>query len=105
MHIKERYYYTCCRDGKYKGSKKKRKTKEKRPHQKDSRKMGKTCISRMYVNEFRNGHVKVRYIQAHTGHELGSCEIKHLPLPESTKQVVATKLSLRIPSERMLEGQ
>ena len=73
-------------------------------HQKDSRKLCKTCISRMYVNEFEDGHVEVKYISAHTGHELNSSEIKYLSLPESTKQAVATKLCLGIPSERILEG-
>ena len=58
----------------------------------------------MYVNEFEDGHVEVKYISANTGHELNSSEIKYLSLPESTKQAVATKLCLGIPSERILEG-
>ena len=59
----------------------------------------------MYVNEFEDGHVEVNYVSAHTGHELNSFETKYLPLPDSTKQTVATKLCLGIPSERILEGQ
>ena len=103
--IQARYYYTCCRDGKYRENTKPRQTSKKRPLQKDSRKMDDTCISKMYVDEYLDGHVEVKYIPAHTGHELGSCEIKQLPLPESTKGAVAVKLSLGIPPARILDGK
>ena len=33
--------------------------------------MGYICISNMYVDELHSGQVAVRYISAHTGHELG----------------------------------
>ena len=59
----------------------------------------------MYVDEFVDGHIEVNYIPAHTGHDLGSTEMKHLPLPESTKETVAVKLSLGIPPERILTGK
>ena len=58
----------------------------------------------MYVDEFVDGHVEVTHIPAHTGHELGPSEIKHLPLPHSTKEAVAGKLSLGIPPTRILHG-
>ena len=93
----------CCRSGKYCANKDQRKTKEVRPHQKESRKLDSTCISRLYVNEHEDGRVSVKYISAHT-HELGNGELKYLPLPESTKQDVATKISLGVPAERILEG-
>lgn len=28
----------------------------------------------MYVDEYRDGHVEVSYITAHSGHDLGTCE-------------------------------
>ena len=45
----------------------------------------------------------VTYTSAHT-HELGPGELKHLPLPQSTKQEVAMKISLGVPTERILDG-
>ena len=53
----------------------------------------------MYVDEFSDHHVEVNYITAHNGHEVGVCEIPHLPLPPSVKESVAIKLSQGIPSE------
>ena len=55
-------------------------------------------ISRLYADEHEDGHVSVKYIYAHT-HELGPCELKHLPLPQNTKQDVAMKISLGVPTE------
>ena len=72
--------------------------------QKESRKLNSTCISRMYVDELKNGHIAVKYISAHTGHDLGPHDLKHLPLPDSTKQEVSMKISLGIPPERILQG-
>lgn len=82
----------------------KRKTDEVRKHQKESRKLDSTCISRMYTDEYEDGKVSVRYISAHTGHDLGPQEIKFLPLPESTKEQVAIKISAGIPVQRILQG-
>ena len=59
----------------------------------------------MYVDELMDGSVQVQYIPAHTGHDLGCSELKHLPLPANTKQEVAVKLSMGIPPERILEGK
>ena len=101
--IKARHYFICCRSGKHRINKGERKTKEVRPHQKESQKLDSTCISRLYVDEHEDGHVSVKYISAHT-HELGPCELKHLPLPQSTKQEVSMKISLGVPTERILEG-
>ena len=104
IEVKARYYYVCCRNGKYRTYKGQRKTKELRPHQKESRKLNSTCIARLYVDEHDDGHISVKYISAHT-HELGPCELKHLPLPQSTKQEVAMKVSLGVPDDRILEGK
>lgn len=81
-----------------------RKTTEKRPHQKESRKLNSICISRMYVDKLKNDQVRVEYVSAHTGHDLGPQELKYLPLPESTKQEVTMKISMGIPPERILKG-
>ena len=56
------------------------------------------------MDELKNGQITVRYVSAHTGHDLGPQELKHLPLPESTKQEVSTKITLGIPPERILQG-
>ena len=39
------------------------------------------------MDESNDGHLEVKYIPFHTGHKLGPAEIKHLPLPESTKEL------------------
>ena len=59
----------------------------------------------MYVNNFDDGHVEVEYIPAHTGHTLSHDELKHLPIPASTKEEVATKLSLGVNPSRILNGK
>ena len=76
----------------------------KRPHQKPTRKLSMVCISRMYVNEYIDGHVEVTYITAHTNHELGAIELPHLPLPNSVRTEVALKVSKGIPPERIQNG-
>ena len=98
------YYYSCCRDGEFHTNTCQRKTEQKRVHQKDTRKLNDLCISRMYVTEFFDCHIEVSYISAHTGHELGSSELQFLPLPNGTKQAVAQKISLGIPTERIIDG-
>ena len=102
--IVARYYYICCRSGKYIPNKSKRKTNKLRLHQKESKKLNFTCISRMYTDEYDDGHVSVKYISAHTGHDLGPQELKYLPLPNSTKEQVAMKISAGIPPDRILQG-
>ena len=59
----------------------------------------------MYVSEYADSHVEVMYITAHTNHELGAAELPHLPLPESVKEEVATKVSKGIPPERIQDGK
>ena len=103
--VEVRYYFVCCRTGKYLGNTKPRKTLEKRPHQKETRKINSTCISRMYVDELENGQVSVHYVSAHTGHDLGPQKLKHLPLPNSTKEEVSLKIGMGIPPERILQGR
>ena len=56
----------------------------------------------MYVTEFHDGHVEVKYISAHTALELGTSELPHLPVPKSVKEEIAMKISMGIPSERIL---
>ena len=102
--IGSRYYFTCCHTGKYQGNKTPRKTVEKRPHQKETRKLNSTCVSKMYVDELKDGHITVKYVSAHTGHDLDPQELKYLPPPESTKQEVCMKISMGIPPERILHG-
>ena len=82
----------------------KRKTGKKRPNQKPSRKVNDVCLSRMYVDEYLDHHVEVRYITAHTNHQLGAVELPHLPLPRSIREEVALKLSKGVSTERILEG-
>ena len=58
----------------------------------------------MYTDEYESGAVCVKYISAHTGHDLGSQELKNLSLPGSTKEYVALKISSGVPPERILQG-
>jgi hypothetical protein len=59
----------------------------------------------MYVTEYLDGKVEVKYISAHSNHDLGNAELPHLPLPKGVKEEIAIKLSLGIPSERIMEGK
>ena len=101
----ERLYLVCCRDGYYRECKRARLTDKQRPHQKDSRKLNDTCISRMYVDVKHNGHVRVTYISAHTNHVLGPSEDAYIPLPKSVREEIALKLSCGIPPDRIMEGK
>lgn len=103
--IKATHYYSCCRDGDYQSNCSKRKTEKTRPNQKPSRKLNAACLSRMYVDEYFDNHVEVRYITAHTNHQLGAVELPHLPLPKSTREEVALKVSKGVSTERILEGK
>ena len=105
--IKCRHYYTCCHDGSARINSRPRLTDKKRPHQKVSQKLNGTCISRMYVTEYLDGKVVVKFISAHSGHDLGMTELPYLSLPKGVKEEIAVncKLSLRIPPERIMEGK
>ena len=94
--MKCRHYFICCRDGKSRTNTQKRQTEKNRPYQKPSRKLNACCISRMYATEFNDGHVEVKYISAHTAHELGVPELPNLPLPKSVKEEIAVKISMGI---------
>ena len=52
------------------------------------------------MDEYKDGHVEVMYLTAHSGHELGA----NLPLPTSTKETISVKVSQGIPSERITDG-
>ena len=103
--IKERLFYICCRSGHYQENNRTRITSKRRHNQKDSRKINDTCLSRIYVNHFSDGHVEIEYIPAHTGHELNRDEINYIPLPENAKEEIATKLSLGVNPSRILSGK
>ena len=92
----------CCRDGNYCMNTFKQ-TKEQRPNQKSSRKINSVCISRQYVEEYSD-HVEVQYVSAHTNHKLCTSELQHLPLPQSSMDEVALKVSRGIATERIMEG-
>ena len=102
--IKCRHYYVCCRDGLARTNSQPWLTNKKCPNQRGSRKLNDTCISRMYVTEYLDGKVEVKFISAHSGHDLGAAELPHLPLPKGVKEEIAIKLSLGIPPERIMEG-
>ncbi len=53
-----RHYYVCCRDGNYRKNLSKRATEKQRVNQKLSRKIDGVCLSRMYINEYKD-HVEV----------------------------------------------
>ena len=56
------------------------------------------------MDEYRDEYVEVMYLTAHSGHELGSNQLPYLPLPVSTKENVALKISQGIPPERIIDG-
>jgi len=105
IDVVKRRYLVCCREGKYRSNEHtKRLTNKKRLKQKPSRKINDHCLAGMYVDEFEDGPIRVTYISAHTGHELGLCELQQLPLPKSAKETVALKLSQGIPAQRIIDG-
>lgn len=53
-----RYYFICCRSGKYLDVQKSRKHKKTAPSKRNQKNYG-TCISRMYVDELKDGGVNV----------------------------------------------
>ena len=57
------------------------------------------------MDEYSDHHVEVMYVSAHMNHQLGSAELSHLPLPLSTRDEVALKVSKGISTERILEGK
>ena len=77
----------------------------KRDHIKNHLGSSIVCISRMYVTEYLDCRVEVKYISAHSSHDLGTTELPYLPLPKGVKEEVAIKLSLGIPPERIMEGK
>ena len=97
-------YYVCCRDGDYRPCTKPRQTGRKRPNQKDTRKINNTCISRIYVDFYKDGHVTATHVTGHTNHQPGPHEDMYLPLPKSIREEIAIKLSSGIPAERIMEG-
>ena len=56
------------------------------------------------MTEHMDGKVEVKFISAHSGHDLGAAELPHLPLPKGVKEEIAIKLSLGIQPERIMEG-
>ena len=99
-------YYVCCRDGTYQPCTKPRARQigKKCPHQKDTRKMNDICISRMYIDYHEDCQVMVMHVTAHTNNQPGPREDMYLPLPKSTWEEIAIKLSNGIPTERIMEG-
>lgn len=92
--IGTKYYYVC---------ESKRQTDKSRPGEgkKVSRKFGKSCISRMYCTKEPNGNVTVDYIQTHTN---ALSELKHIPLPATTKEQVENKIAMDLPIPRIIKG-
>ena len=77
----------------------------KKPHQKPTRKVGVHCVSRMHVDEMVNGKYMVKFISFHTGHDIGPSELPYIPLPSSTKDEIALKLSKGVTCEWVVEGK
>ena len=58
----------------------------------------------MYVDEYLDDYVELKYITAHTNHSLGVVQLPHLALPKTIRGEVAMKISKGIQAERILEG-
>ena len=57
------------------------------------------------MTEYLDGRIEIKYISAHSNHDLGSTELPYLPLPKGVKEEIAVKISLGIPPERIMEGE
>ena len=77
---------------------------EKCLHQKDTRKINNTCISRMYVDFYEDSHVTVLHVMGHINYQPGPHEDMYLSLPKNIREEIAIKLSNGIPAERIMEG-
>ncbi|XP_053388439.1 uncharacterized protein LOC128551562 [Mercenaria mercenaria] len=71
-------------------------------NRKGSCKINRICPARMLVNERHDGTVKVKYIHTHT-HSISLKDTRHLRIPNSIRSQIALKLSLGVPSERILQ--
>ena len=58
----------------------------------------------MYVTKFSSGKMEVKFISAHFKHNPNEDEAGFVPLPVSTKEEIAMKLSVGISIERIMEG-
>jgi len=59
----------------------------------------------MYVTKFSSGKMDVKFISAHSNHDPDEDEAGFVPLPVSTKEEIALKLSVGISIERIMEGR
>ena len=57
------------------------------------------------MTEYLDGTIEVKYISAHSNHDLGTMELPYLPLPKGVKEEIAVKINLGIPPERIMEGE
>ena len=72
---------------------------------KPSRKLDKTCISRIYATQSGNdGRVHVVYISAHTNHSLAIEGKSPYQQKTTTQREISEKLQQGIPVERIMEG-
>ena len=96
----ETEYYVCCRDG----NERRIPDDERCRRRRESRKLNQACISRIIAKRAEDGSVDVTFISCHTNHVLSVSEEKHLCLPSSVKEEVATKLALGIPKAKIVKG-
>ena len=59
----------------------------------------------MHVDQLENETFSVKYIPSHAGHDIGPTELSHLPLPNSVKEEIATKIKIGIWKERIVDGK
>ena len=57
------------------------------------------------MTEYLDGRIEVKYISAHSNHDLGTMELPYLLLPKCVKEEIAVKISLGISPERIMEGE
>ena len=61
--------------------------------QRQGRKIGVVCISRMYLQNYTQC-MQVMYLSAHSNHDTGEKEDAFIPLPTSSKENMAMKISI-----------
>lgn len=103
-HRKKVFLFVCCRDGKGKENIQPSMTDKKRVRSR-SRKLQRSCISRMTVTEYtKSSIVDLVFIKTHTNHEPGLDEVKYLPLPNTTRHHVKERYNDGVDLDTIIDG-
>ncbi|CAL4202358.1 unnamed protein product, partial [Meganyctiphanes norvegica] len=96
-NAKQKIYY-CRRSGSHKA----RGTGKRRTKRQGSCKIGSYCSSTIELY-LKDDCIEVKFFEDHSGHTLDLEDFKHTRLPMSTKNLVADRLSQKVPKNDILE--